>query len=101
MLMVTEDAAKVIRELSGESQVGNLCISAAPASQDGATGLQIQLADAPEPDDAVLEADEGQIYLAAEALPSLEDKVLDAQMEDDGIRFTIMEVAEGEAPPEE
>ena len=99
MLMVTEEAANVIKEITSDPEVGTLRISGGTPLRDSEeTGLQIQLADEPAPDDAVIEGEGAQIYLAQEVVPALDDKVLDAQVEEGGIRFAIMEAPE-EAPP--
>jgi iron-sulfur cluster assembly protein len=100
MLMLTRDAAEVIKELSSARGDGVRISAAAEPSTDAAgPGLQIALAPAPEAEDAVIEAEGAHIYLAPEAARALDDKVLHADVQGDEVRFAIMEQAEDEQAP--
>ncbi len=98
MLMLTRDAADVIRELAEAPGAEGVRISAAAQSSldSQAPGLQIQLAPAPQADDAVVEAEGAHIFLAPEAAQALDDKVLDADVEGEEVRFAVMEQTQEE-----
>lgn len=97
MLVLTQDAAEVIREIvesSPDPGEAGLRISAEPMSETEAT-LEMTLAEEPEPTDAVVEQEGARVYLEELAAEALSDKVLDASVEDEGIRFTIVEQTSG------
>jgi len=103
MLMLTEGAAQAIRALSETPGAEGLRIA---AGDDGATaaGLEIALAAAPETDDSVLEAGGAQLFLSADTVELLSDKVLDADLVDDqSVRFSLLEqdaaAPDGNGPP--
>jgi iron-sulfur cluster assembly protein len=92
MLMLTRDAAEVIKGLSEAPGAEGVRISAAAQSVDGQMpGLQIALAPAPQVEDAVVEAEGAHIFLAPEAAQALDGKVLDADVEGEEVRFAVME----------
>ena len=97
MLALTEGAAEVIKQLTAAPAAEGVRISA--ASADGAQpALQIELAAAPQEDDAVVEAGGAQLFLEQTALAVLDDKVLDADVEGDKVQFAILEQPAGEQP---
>ena len=65
--------------------------AAQPSLDSQAPALQIQLAPAPQPDDVVVEGEGAHIFLAPEAVPAMDDKVLDADVEGEEVRFAVME----------
>lgn len=98
MLALTQEAADTIRQLTEGPMAEGVRISATPPAADGQAGLQIELAPGPSADDAVVEAEGAHIYLEAEAMQVLDDKVLHADVEGDEVRFAILEQPEGEGP---
>ena len=98
MLMLTPDAAEVIRDLTEAPGAEGVRISTdAEMSLDGgAPSLQIAAAPAPQDEDAVVEADGAHILVAPEAAQSLDGMVLDAEIEGQEVRFAIMEPSEEE-----
>jgi len=96
MFALTESAADAIRRLSETPTADGVRISTSPASTDGSeTGLQIQLVAQPEAQDAVVEAEGARLYLEPEAADTLEDKVLDADIDGDSIQFAIFQQPAG------
>ena len=91
MLTLTETASTLIRNLADQSvdaEDAGLRISA----DAEVTTLTADLAPAPEPTDAVIVSDGARVFLEENAAEALADKVLDAQLEDDGaVRFAIAE----------
>jgi iron-sulfur cluster assembly protein len=88
MLMLTKSAADVIRELGGTPGVAGVRIS---GLQESPTGLQATLVPEAEPLDEVVEAEGARIFLAPDAAEAVDDKVLDADLEQGGIRFALLE----------
>jgi Fe-S cluster assembly iron-binding protein IscA len=92
MLTLTETASTLIRNLADQSvdaEDPGLRISA----DAEVTTLTADLAPAPEPTDAVIVSDGARVFLEENAAEALADKVLDAQLEEDGtVRFAIAEV---------
>ena len=93
MLMLTQDAAEVIRRLSAAPEADGVRISTASQLSPDSQGpsFQIELAPAPGVEDTVIEAEGANIFLAPEAAQALDDKVLHADVEGDAVRFAITE----------
>lgn len=88
MLMLTKDAAGVIKGLTEAPGTGGLRISTSGGS---GTALEAQLAPAPDPLDQVVEAEGARIFLAPGVPEALDDKVLDADLEGGEVRFAVLE----------
>lgn len=90
MLTVTDQAATAIKGLIQQSEVpdGGLRIYAEPLEGDQAS-LELALTPQPGPGDQVMESEGALIYLETNAAAFLDDKVLDAAPEGDGVRFSI------------
>ncbi|MFF5205761.1 Fe-S cluster assembly protein HesB [Streptosporangium sp. NPDC000396] len=92
MLTLTDTAAQVIRDLS--SQVSD---SADPgvrisSQADGTGSLLLSVVDGPESDDKVVEADGAKIFLDPTAADMLDDKALDADIDEGGsVAFLVTE----------
>lgn len=90
MLTLTENASTVVKNIvdqSGGTQDGGLRIS-----QDAvdSPALHVIPTEAPQPGDHVLEESGARVFLEETAAETLEDKILDAQVDDDGgVQFTI------------
>lgn len=99
MLMMTETAAETVRLISAGSGLApdpGLRISAGPPTADG-TPLEIGLAAEAEPSDQTVEERGARIYLEELVAPALDDKVLDAAIEGDQVRFSLHDVQPGGA----
>ena len=99
MLMLTRDAADAIKELTESPLADGVRISMAPQSLNGSgPGLRIGVAPGPDVNDAVVEAEGARIYIEPAAARALDRKILDAEVQDDEVRFAVLEQAdEGEA----
>ncbi|HET6699147.1 MAG TPA: Fe-S cluster assembly protein HesB [Nocardioidaceae bacterium] len=90
MLTLTENASTVVKSIvdqSGDSPDGGLRIS-----QDAADSpaLHVIPSDSPQPGDQVLEDGGARVFLEETAAVTLDDKILDAQVDDNGgVQFTI------------
>jgi Fe-S cluster assembly iron-binding protein IscA len=91
VLTLTENANNVVKsivEQSGQNSEAGLRISQdAPDSP----ALHVMPTEAPQPGDQVLEEEAGaRVYLEETAAATLDDKILDAQVDDTGgVQFTI------------
>lgn len=96
MLTLTENASTVVKSIVDQS------------SEDGEAGLRISQdapdspalhvmpTEAPQPGDQVLEDAGARVFLEETAAVTLEDKVLDAQVDDNGgVQFTIAQQQTG------
>jgi len=94
MLTLTENAATAVKGIiarSPEIDEGGLRIFSA---DDPRAGYTLALASNPEPDDAVVETSGARVFLDAATSVALQDRVLDAQVDDQGaVRFELGEQA--------
>jgi iron-sulfur cluster assembly protein len=84
MLTLTETAAKVIRDLntqSGEATDKGIRIS---SQGEDAGSLMLSVADGPESSDKIVESEGAKVYLDPVAATVLDDKALDANIDDQG-----------------
>ena len=91
MLVLTNDAATIIRAIVDQSQVpdeGGLRIAARELDGDEAT-LELSVADEPDTLDEVIDQEGAHVFLEPVAAEALSDKVLDASVDDGGVRFTL------------
>jgi iron-sulfur cluster assembly protein len=90
VLTLTENANTVVKTLveqTGSTQDGGLRISQdAPDSP----ALHVIPSESPQPGDQVVEEDGARVFLEETAAETLDDKILDAQVDDNGgVQFTI------------
>ncbi len=86
MLTLTDDAVSAIRTLTTQTDLPDetgLRI-AATAEDDGAEALGLSVATGPQPDDQVVETHGARVYVDSAVAPALEDKALDAAVDDQG-----------------
>ncbi|MFJ2033045.1 Fe-S cluster assembly protein HesB [Streptosporangium sp. NPDC087985] len=92
MLTLTDTAAQVIRDLS--SQVADSADTGVRISSqaDGTGSLLLSIVDGPESDDQVVETEGARIFLDATAADMLDDKALDADIDEGGsVAFLVTE----------
>ena len=96
MLGLTREAVRAIRELTEPESADGVRIHAGSRrfSRENAPSIQIEVAESPGVEDTVLEADGARIYLDGETLRTLDDKVLDADLTGDELRFAILQQAD-------
>ena len=100
MLLLTHGAATVIRSLVEQSEVpqhGGLRITAQSLGNRQAA-LELSVAEEPGELDEVVEQQGAHVFLEPIVAEALADKVLDAAIEGDGIRFEIHEQRSGPLP---
>lgn len=90
MLTLTENANNVVKNIV--EQTGQGAEAGLRISQDApdSPALHVMPTEAPQPGDQVLEEDGARVFLEETASVTLDDKVLDAQVDDaGGVQFTI------------
>ena len=93
MLTLTDTAAEAVKNIVArvpQADNGGVRI------RDGgpATGFELSVAKAPEPDDTVVVTDGARVFLDRVAAHALDDRVLDAELDQDGsVRFALTELA--------
>ncbi len=89
MLAVTENATSVIRQLTDHAELpdgAGLRI----ASADEAPNLTVSPVGTPEDGDQIVESGGARVFLESEAAEMLDDKVLDARVNDTGgVEFLV------------
>jgi iron-sulfur cluster assembly protein len=91
VLVLTHDAATIIRGIVDQSEApdeAGLRIAAREVQGDEAT-LELSVAEQPDELDEVVEQEGVQVFLEPLAAEALSDKVLDASVDDGGVRFTL------------
>ena len=93
MLTLTKSAADVVRELTASAHVeeeGGLRIAVGEQTPQG-TPLTISVVEGPESDDQSIEEGGAHVFLEPPVAEFLDDKVLDAEVADEGVRFAVLD----------
>lgn len=94
MLTLTDSAVAAIRDLLAEKDMlsdGGLRISAStPVNGDDRPAFELAVVTGPEAGDTVVERDGVRIYLETAAVAAFEDTLLDAHLDDAGVRLTFL-----------
>ena len=101
MLVLTEAAAEVVKSVTSTSQApteAGLRIAATTPEPESPAALEVTATTGPKADDQVIEATGGaRVFLEPQAAIYLDDKVLDAQVDEEGnAHFSlIMQASDG------
>lgn len=93
MLAISHDAAEVIKVIVTSSQMsgqGGIRLWLDSVDDASAT-LELALADTPEPGDALIEEKGANVFVEQNAARFLDDKLLDARVEGEGVSFAIVD----------
>jgi Fe-S cluster assembly iron-binding protein IscA len=89
MFQMTDTAAEAVKKIVAkvpQATDGGVRIRHAGAE----TGYELSVAPAPEPQDTVISADGAKVFLDEKATVALDDRVLDAEVAQDGsVRFAL------------
>jgi Fe-S cluster assembly iron-binding protein IscA len=91
VLTVTHEASKAIQTLTDqvpETETAGLRISV-EAGDGGDAQLALSIAESAFPADEVVEAEGATVYIAEPVVEFLDDKTLDATVQDEGVAFSI------------
>ncbi|GLJ79693.1 MULTISPECIES: HesB/IscA family protein [Microbacterium] len=89
MLTLTENAATAVKNLTAQipAEAGGVRIADTGSPE---TGFALSLAEAPQSEDAVVEADGARVFVDPAAALALDESVLDAQVDGEGaISFAL------------
>ena len=96
LLALTDDAVEAVRNIVSSSdelpETGGLRMVAEPAGTQA--NLQLSVVAQPAEEDEVIEEQGVRVFLEPEAAALLDDKVLDASMEQNQVEFTIADQVE-------
>jgi iron-sulfur cluster assembly protein len=98
VLTMTDTAAEAVRMISAGSGLEpdpGLRISAGPPTEEG-TPLEIGLAGEAGPTDQTVEEGGARLYVDEPVAAALDDKVLDAAIEGDQVRFALRDAQIGD-----
>jgi iron-sulfur cluster assembly protein len=93
MLIITDEAVEAIKALVAPDESRARISLTEPWSNGNGPGVTVEPVRAPELDDAVIETDGLELYVDAEALDVLDEKILDAEEDGDAVRFSVHEQA--------
>ena len=97
MLVLTEAAAEAVRSVTSNPQVpegAGLRIAASAPDSGSPAEFQLTAALVPAEDDQVIEAAGARVFLEPRAVAYLEDKVLDAQVDEQGEAHFFLDAQE-------
>lgn len=96
MLTITDTAAEAIRGIVAAPELpdgAGLRIATQPAA--GASALEVSVAESPADTDQVVSEAGARVFVEADAVPLLDDKLLDAQIEGSRVGFMLSEQQAG------
>ncbi|HEV2768982.1 MAG TPA: HesB/YadR/YfhF-family protein [Solirubrobacteraceae bacterium] len=100
MLTLTPNASDAIRQLTEqlptEEDTAGMRIAPGDAPGDEGAALELSLVEAPEQADHTVEEAGATVYLEPGAAQLLDDKVLDAEVRDDGVAFQVLDQGLGD-----
>ena len=91
MLTLTPVATQAIRQLTSQAEdpdASGIRISTGPDTPEG-TALELSLVEEPQPEDEMVDEDGATVYLEPDVAGFLEDKVLDAQVDEGQVTFLL------------
>ena len=102
MLTLTPVASEAIRQLSSQTddpEASGIRIAPGPETPQW-TALELSLVEEPEPEDEKVDEDGATVYLEPHVAGFLDDKVLDAQVDEGRVTFVLRDEDAPEAPEE-
>jgi iron-sulfur cluster assembly protein len=91
MLTLTPIASEAIRQLSAQTddpEASGIRIAPGPETPDG-TALELSLVEEPEPEDETIAEDGATVYIEPHVAGFLDDKVLDAEVDEGRVTFLV------------
>ena len=94
MLTLTDSAVTAIRNLTAQPELPDETGLRIMSQDEGGPAFQVTLAETPVDGDQVIESEGARVFLEPDAAVALDDKSLDAQVDDEGtVAFTLAEQA--------
>jgi Fe-S cluster assembly iron-binding protein IscA len=91
MLTLTPIASEAIRQLSAQTddpEATGIRIAPGPETPEG-TALELSLVEQPQPEDEKIDDDGAKVYLEPHVAGFLDDKVLDAEVDEGRVTFMV------------
>jgi len=90
VLTLTENANTVVKSIIDQAGTGQQAGLRISQDEPDSPALHVMPSEAPQPGDQVLDEDGARVFLEETAAATLDDKVLDAQVDaNGGVQFTI------------
>lgn len=90
MLTLTENATEIVKQLNAQTEGEESALRITADSGQEEAALAISPADQPEPGDQVVEQSGAKLFLESEVAQTLDDKVLDAGVDESGsVQFAL------------
>jgi Fe-S cluster assembly iron-binding protein IscA len=102
MLSLTPVASEAIRQLSSQTddpEASGIRIAPGPETPQG-TALELTLVEEPEPEDEKVDDDGATVYVEPHVAGFLDDKILDAQVDEGRVTFVLRDEDEPPETPE-
>ncbi len=94
MLTLTDSAVTAIRNLTAQPELPEDTGLRIMSQNEGGPAFQVTLAESPAAGDQVIETSGARVFLEPDAAVALDDKSLDAQVDDQGtVAFTLADQA--------
>ena len=93
MLTLSADATQAIKQVVASTEAGEsagIRFSMTPVDEDKSR-LELAVASSPEPGDTQIGEPGAKVFLDPHVVPLLDDKILDATLEDQSAAFTILD----------
>jgi len=93
MLVMTEAAAGVVKSVTSDPQIpdgAGLRIASSTEVPQNPGALQVTAAEGPAENDQVIESAGARVFLEPQAAACLDDKVLDAQVDEEGMTHFLL-----------
>lgn len=93
MLAMTEAAAEVVKSVTSDPQIpdgAGLRITSSTEDSQNPGALQVTAAERPAENDQVIESAGARVFLEPQAAAYLDDKVLDAQVDEEGMTHLLL-----------
>ena len=95
MLALTDSAVEAVKIMVSSSDEGSETSGLRMTAEQAGTQIQLSVVLLPAEDDEVIEEDGARVFLELEAASLLDDKVLDASVDQNQVAFTIADQTEG------
>lgn len=90
MLTLTENASTVVKTIVDQTNTNQEAGLRISQDAEDSPALHVMPTEAPQPGDQILEDGGARVFLEETAAVTLDDKILDAQVDDNGgVQFTI------------
>ena len=91
----TSSTVEVVRELTSDERLPQTAGLRLSANDDQPGAVNLLVVEAPSPSDQVIDEQGAHVFVAAELAPALEHKLLDADMHQERVSFSLADAPQG------